>query len=514
MLLSRIRLQVLPFACVSGPSPDLAPAPSFDLRGPAPGPSGPRLLSFPGSRLPVPPLPAGSAPPLGLFASGTFDAGPFPLGPEEVGCPPWLFLRFALPLTHRTVVVLQAVRAPTFADLRLALLFPAGPAPPSRVDPAAASAVRARGLARASDLMQHALADSTQRKQQAAAHELASWLVESGQDCDLSHCAPEDVLVYLMEGWLPRHRGRGGPNKAVGPSAVKSHLSLLSGFFSRLGREGRYSSATGLGNPCESVWVDDFRKAYQRLSMLGGYVELSAVPLSEQAYLALVDHLWVACGSSLANLDRLVVLRDLLCALFLWQTSTRGHDTGKLAVADFVSAENPRDPFVGFPLPPPMLWPAGEPGPVLCVSMHGTKASRCERAPPVYLRPNPSQPALCFPRTLALYMWLASLPDAPPGSAVTGFLFRPLRPDHLGFKDEALSSSALGSRMRLHLMRCGAYHGETNHSFRRGSLQHSAAAGADMAALHAQGQIKTPAILKRYLDPSRHEAPRQVVARP
>ena len=433
-------------------------------------------------------------------------AGPFPPGPEEVRYLP-LAVRLAWPLT-RIVVALQAVRSPTFADLRLASLLPAGPAPPICVDPAAASAVRARGLARANDLMQHALADSTQRKQRAAANELSSWLVGAGQGCDLGNCAPEDVLVYLMEGWLPNHRGRGGPDKAVGPSAVKSHLSLLSGFFSRLGREGRYSSATGLGNPCESVWVEDFRKAYQRLSMLGGYVELSAVPLSETAYLALVGHLWAAYRSSLSSLDRLVVLRDLLCALFMWQTSTRGHDTGKLAVADFVNAENPREPFVGFPLLPPMLWSAGEPGPVLCVSMHGTKVSRYERAPPVFLRPNSSQPGLCFPRALALYMWTASLPDAPAGSAVTSFLFRPLRPDHLGFKDEALSSSALGSRMRLHLMRCGAYHGETNHSFRRGSLQHSAAAGAEMAALHVQGQIKTPAILKRYLDPSRHEVPR------
>ena len=135
-----------------------------------------------------------------------------------------------------------------------------------------------------------------------------------------------------------------------------------------------------------------------------------------------------------------MVLRDLLCALFMWQTSTRGHDTGKLAVADFVNAKNPREPFVGFPLLPPMLWSAGEPGPVLCVSMHGTKVSRYERAPPVFLRPNSLQPGLCFPRALALYMWTASLPDAPAGSAVTSFLFRPLRPDHLGFKDEALSS--------------------------------------------------------------------------
>ena len=46
--------------------------------------------------------------------------------------------------------------------------------------------------------------------------------------------------------------------------------------------------------------------------------------------------------------------------------------------------------------------------------------------------------------------------------------------------------------------------GETNHSFRRGSLQATLRAGADPAELHQRGQIKTPVVLARYLDPSCH----------
>ena len=117
-----------------------------------------------------------------------------------------------------------------------------------------------------------------------------------------------------------------------------------------------------------------------------------------------------------------------------------------------------------------------------------------------------SPPQFCFVRTLALYMSVARRPAAPAGTEITDHLFRPLRPDRRGFKQEPLSSAALGARVRLHLMMSGAYEGETNHSFRRGALQHAASQGATLDALHAQSQIRTGAVLKRYLDTERHGA--------
>ena len=283
--------------------------------------------------------------------------------------------------------------------------------------------------------------------------------------------------------------------------------SRLSGFFIRIGRDGRYLEATGSGNPCDSIWVADFRKAYQRQAMQGGYVETSAVPLTEEKYRRLICYLWSLCRDIPTVLGVLILLRDLLCAQYMWLSSQRGHDTGKLGLGDFVDPENPSKSFAGFPLPAPALWPAGYTGPVLCVAERGTKTSRISRAPEVLLRPNPSEPEFCFVRTLAIYMAIASHPSAPDGSAISDYLFRPLRPDRHGFREAPLSGSALGARIRMHLMMASVYEGETNHSFRRGSLQHAAGQGASLDTLHAQSQIRSADVLRRYLDETRHHGP-------
>ncbi len=274
----------------------------------------------------------------------------------------------------------------------------------SRVPAEAVAAVRQQGLLGAHAVLQHALAGSTWQKQQAAAQELGSWLSVYGEGTKLTDCSPDDLLVYMVSHWLPEHPGRKRADGVCGPSALKSVLSSLSGFFSRTGRSGRYDEATGLGNPCDSVWVEDFRKAFERLSMVGGYVEHSAVPLTGDKYRQLVRYLWGTYRAARTSLGRLVILRDLLCAQYMWSSSQRGHDTGKLALADFVDPARPDTPFRGFPLLAPDLWPAGYIGPTLCVAERGTKTSRLQRAPPVLLAPNPGDPEFCFPRTLALYL--------------------------------------------------------------------------------------------------------------
>ncbi|GLC46554.1 hypothetical protein PLESTB_001621600 [Pleodorina starrii] len=309
-------------------------------------------------------------------------------------------------------------------------------------------------------------------------------------------------LVYMVTWWLPHHRGRDGGE--VGPSAVKGCLSALSGFFARAGRTGPYNAHTGQGNPCDCVWVEDFRAAYQRTRVLAGVSEVSAVPMTYAKYRALVAYLWGAVAQAPCSLERIVLLRDLLCVLLLWQTAFRGHDIGKLGLGDFVDPAQPDRPYTGFPLPPPWLW-GSEAAPTLGFRQRGTKTYKLARAPLVLLEPNSAEPALCIPRTLAHYVWCCSQPDAPAGSAVVDLLFRPLAADKRSFKDTALTSASLAARVRLHLEAAGLHDQETVHSFRRGALQAAEAAGGEVPTLLGLGQLRSLATLSRYLDRHRHE---------
>ncbi|KXZ45432.1 hypothetical protein GPECTOR_54g172 [Gonium pectorale] len=354
--------------------------------------------------------------------------------------------------------------------------------------------------------MDQALAASTLRDQDSAAADLRDWLTSLGEGVDLGNVGPEFLLVYLEEEWLPSHPGR--KRGRAGPKAVAGVLSSLSGWFERFGRAGPYQPATGVGNPCNCQWVSDYRKGYRRGGMLEGYEEVSAVPLTPEKYKRLCVYLFQRYLGEPGVVAGLVLLRDLLCSQYMWQSTMRGHDTGKLGLADFCDPDRPGAVDTRLPLPPPWSWPAGRQY-RLCVRERGTKTSRTRRADPVFLEPNPGRPELCFPRTLALYMWRSAQPGAP-GCAVRSWLFRPLTSDRRGFKEEPLSSSALGARIRRHLRDADLYAGETSHSFRRGALQAAAAEGVGTAGLMGLGQIRSPAILARYLDPHRHGA-RQVV---
>ena len=310
----------------------------------------------------------------------------------------------------------------------------------------------------------------------------------------------------MMEHWLPSHRGRrsrGGPPSAA---TVLAHLSLLSGLFQRLGRRAEYDAATGVGNPCSSPEVGDFRRAYPRLMARAGMLPLSAKPLAEGKYRALVAYLWGAYAACRCVLRRLVILRDLLCAQYMWKTSMRGHDTGKLSRIDFVDPRNPRRVYEGPPFTPAPG--GGLVGPThVCVAEVITKTYQDSRAPRVDLAAD-AEPAYCFIRTLVLYLSLCRCAEAPPGAALLHYLFKPLRSDRRGFKEEPLSSTALSARLRLHLTLAGLYEGEACHSFRRGTLQHAEANGLSREALLQFGQLRSDSTLRLYLDPQRHQAER------
>jgi integrase len=388
--------------------------------------------------------------------------------------------------------------APTLATLRLSGWAPPGPLP--AVAASERAAVYQRGLAAAARTVEASLAASTYSRQESAAREFSAWLARYGGGRTVLDCTPDDVLVYITAHWLPGHSGR--QSSEPGPSAVKSHLSLLSGALARVGREGRYNALTGEGNPCACSWVEDYRKGYQRQQMLAGYQEVSAVPLTEAKYEALVRYLWREISRAAGALAVMVLLRDLLVVLLLWQTAQRGHDVGKLGLGDFVDPSRPEQPYLGFPLPAP--WELLGGAPTLCVSQRGTKTYRLGRAPAIWIWPNAEAPGFCVPRVLGYYMWLSRQPDAAPGSRIDDLLFRPLTPDQRGFKSAALRTSTLSARLKLHLQAAGLYAGETVHSFRRGALQTAAGGGASDAELMGLSHIRTPAVLGRYLDTERH----------
>ncbi|PNH10603.1 hypothetical protein TSOC_002654 [Tetrabaena socialis] len=161
-----------------------------------------------------------------------------------------------------------------------------------------------------------------------------------------------------------------------------------------------------------------------------------------------------------------------------------------------------RSPFRGFPLPVPDATTPYPGPPALCVAELVTKTCQDGRAPPIML-PLDADERFCFVRTLARFDAASGAPDVPASCAIQRFWFKKLTPDR-GMLEEPLSSSALGARVRCHLMRAGLYAGEATHSLRRGRLQLAAAQGADQEALLELGQIKSPGTLALYLDTERH----------
>ena len=76
------------------------------------------------------------------------------------------------------------------------------------------------------------------------------------------------------------------------------------------------------------------------------------------------------------------------------------------------------------------------------------------------------------------------------------FLFSPFSKSHLAFKHEAMTSSAIGKRIKHHLECATLYAGESNHGFRRGHIQADAASELSTADIGLQAQIKTSSVVE------------------
>jgi integrase len=82
-----------------------------------------------------------------------------------------------------------------------------------------------------------------------------------------------------------------------------------------------------------------------------------------------------------------------------------------------------------------------------------------------------------------------------------GFLFRPLTRDRRSFRQEAITASALRSRVQNALKRAGLFEGETLHSFCRSAAQHAVEVqGFTVAKAMQKGRWKNYSAFRGYVE--------------
>jgi len=215
------------------------------------------------------------------------------------------------------------------------------------------------------------------------------------------------------------------------------------------------------------------------------------VPISVDKVHHRMEYLVSLVPSSPPTLARLVVERDALLALLMWETSMRGKKCGGVTLSDFSHSDGQS---LKLPLPSPL--PIGS---LLTLRPNGTKTVKGRRSGPFVLTAGDGT-APSFLGRLPAYL-KHRMPDNAPGSA---FLFSPLTADRRQFKDSCMSASDIGKRMRHHLEQAALYAGESSHGFRKGQMQALSAAGIPSADIGKKAQINTVATVEKYLDPSRH----------
>jgi hypothetical protein len=98
--------------------------------------------------------------------------------------------------------------------------------------------------------------------------------------------------------------------------------------------------------------------------------------------------------------------------------------------------------------------------------------------------------------------------SAAQGHPVTQFLCRPLSANKDQFLERSLSVAAFEGDIDTHFTAAHIPYHATLHGSRRGALQHHDQQGHSLEALGLLAQIKTPSVIKRYTDPTRHLPPK------
>jgi len=364
----------------------------------------------------------------------------------------------------------------------------------ARLDPSSAQLMFHQSLAQAQCRVLNVWEASTIQRRSKAMQELDTWLQQlpAAWGKTLMTCTPADLVVYLESHWLSQHAGTTLPNGCTiaSPSGVNQCLSSCSTGFELLGRVGDWNPLDSSGNPVDSSLVAQYRKGYRLEAWRSGYLEGSAVPMQAEKLYLLVDYLDHLVSGLPAGMPQLLLERDIVLILLMWETPMRGNNCGRLTWSDFFLTTGQQAPY-------PLLGAAA--GTALLVQPNGTKTVKGERSGPFTLTLTDDPQHSCLARLLKFLQ--LRYPD---GHLSDTYLFSPQTANQRAFHDVPLSSSALGKRLQKHLCDAELYAGESNHGFRRGQIQSMVASGMDRPAISQATQIKTLSVIDIYADLTRH----------
>ncbi|KAL0019147.1 hypothetical protein WJX77_006289 [Trebouxia sp. C0004] len=223
-----------------------------------------------------------------------------------------------------------------------------------------------------------------------------------------------DLVVYLESHWLAHQSWNNLPNgnTIASPSRVSQCLSDCSTGFKLLGRVGDWNPLSASGNPVDSTLLTQYRKGYRLEAWRAGYLEGSAVPMQGDNLFLLIDYLDSQPAGLPTGMPQLLLERDVVLILLMWEAPMRGNKCGHLTWSDFFLTDRQQAPY---PLP---LFSTGS---GLLVKLNGTKTMKGERSGPFALTLTDDPQHNCLTRLLR-YLQMCF----PAGQITSPYLFSPL----------------------------------------------------------------------------------------
>ncbi len=318
-----------------------------------------------------------------------------------------------------------------------------------------------KGLTTAANLQQKSVKAAAVKARKTAARELAHWLqtIHAAGNKTLLTIAPEDMLVYLTQHWLPNHAGSATATGELiaAPGSLSGTKSFLAKEFELLGRTGNWNPATQQGNPMHSMQVKNMLTGYANHAAELGYQKKGAVPLTEAEIQTLLGSMLQMHNGITDNTQLLLILRNGLLLSLLWPTCFRGFNAGGVRLDNIVL------PTGGSAVPylvPTMKLSKGAKLHMLPDTTKNKKGGHCS----VTLTCD----VLCFTTWLQLAVQHYAAAKQP----ITNYLTRPLHVRNKVFAEKAMTSSNAWARLIKYLKALDMYKGQSVHSTRRGNMIH------------------------------------------
>ena len=331
--------------------------------------------------------------------------------------------------------------------------------------------------------------ENRQRRTQLA-QELSQFLQMLPHQPSLTHCSPEELLVYLEQQYIPRHAGTilANGQLMVAPSTISNVVSHLRMIFKEVGRGQLWHDSGRHGNPACAFQLQQWQQGHAKVSLRAGWRSTGAVELTEPKMLLLLSHLSQQAiqTPSKSVFDRALLIRDGFAFCLLWQTGLRGINAREITLDDFILPGQGRGPirqYLDSHLVSGQLAGMQHPGPI---QVHPLRTKTNAQNPhSISIQPSGYIVLDVWFWLNAIYIY-AYMVDQPlqtymvraskPTSALSSARTMPSSSVYY-FAEQPLSRGGLHGRSKHHLMTINAYEGESSHSFRRGMAQHNAAAG-------------------------------------